>query len=312
MKHFIYIILLSFTLTGFAQHTNLFLADPTIFEHDGTYYAYGTKENGNIKAEGFLVYTSTDLKHWEGPKGATDGFAFKKGDGYGTWGFWAPQVFEKNGTFYMAYTADEHIAIASSDSPLGPFTNNGNALPSDVRQIDPFIFFDNGKTYLYHVRLDNGNRIFVAEMTDDFSAIKTETLTECIHAEAGWEDTESVTWTVTEGPTVYKKDGMYYLLYSANDFRNKDYAVGYATATSPYGPWKKNENSPFISQTLLNYPGTGHGDVFYGKNNNMYYVFHTHFSEEKVGPRKTAIIRLKQKNNTIKILNAKSIIWLAL
>ncbi len=29
--------------------------------------------------------------------------------------------------------------------------------------------------------------------------------------------------------------------YSANDFRNPDYAVGYAVADNPYGPWKKYE-----------------------------------------------------------------------
>lgn len=311
MKHFFLILMAFCTSVGVAQQTNLFLADPTIFEHEGTYYAYGTRGNSEIKGEGFLVYTSTDLEHWEGPRGATDGFAFKKGDGYGTWGFWAPQVFEQNGVFYLAYTADEHIGIASSDSPLGPFTNGGKAIPSNTRMIDPFIFFDQGKTYLYHVRLEKGNKIFVAEMNEDFSAIKTETLTECIHAENGWEDTEHVEWTVTEGPTVFKKNKQYYLLYSANDFRNKDYAVGYATATSPIGPWTKNENCPIISQTTLGFPGTGHGDVFYSSNGTMHYVFHTHFSENKVAPRKTAILKLNFKKQKI-FMKPNSFKWLQL
>ncbi|GLB49587.1 beta-xylosidase [Neptunitalea sp. Y10] len=294
-----------------AQQSNLLLADPTIFEYDETYYAYGTKENKSITGEGFLVYTSTDLEHWDGPKGATDGFAFKKGDGYGTTGFWAPQVFKYQDKFFMAYTADEHIAIASSKSPLGPFTNNGSALPSDVRQIDPFVFFDDDKIYLYHVRLDKGNRIFVAELNNNLSAIKPETLTECIYAGKGWEDTEKVEWPVTEGPTVFKRDKNYYLLYSANDFRNKDYAVGYAIATSPFGPWKKSDHSPIISQSLLGYPGTGHGDVFYNTKGDMYYVLHTHFSENNVAPRKTAILKLKLKKQKI-FIRSKSLKWLQL
>ncbi|MCR8668681.1 glycoside hydrolase family 43 protein [Aestuariibaculum sp. M13] len=310
MKHFIYIILLSFTLTGFAQHTNLFLADPTIFEHDGTYYAYGTKENDKIKGEGFLVYTSTDLKHWEGPKGATDGFAFKKGDGYGTWGFWAPQIFEYNGKFHMAYTANEHIAIATSDSPLGPFKNDGSKIDSEVKQIDPFIFFDNGKVYLYHVRLENGNRIFVAEMTKDLKSIKPNTLQECIHATQLWEDTVKAEWTVTEGPTVIKRKNTYFLIYSANDFRNKDYAVGYAISNNPSGPWKKKENSPIISRKLLNYPGTGHGDVFYDTKGKLNYVFHTHNSELEVGPRKTASVTLNLRGKKLTISKNKTINWL--
>lgn len=311
MKLRFYLCLLLFAANLWAQEQNPLLADPTIFEHKGTYYLYGTKGNNDIKGEGFLVYTSTDLKNWKGPVGATDGFAFKKGDGYGTWGFWAPQIFEYKNKFYMAYTADEHIAIAVSDSPLGPFKNDGKALPSDVRQIDPYVFFDNGKIYLYHVRLEKGNRIFIAEMENDLSAIKPATLKECITATEHWEDTEKVEWTVTEGPTVLKKGNLYYLIYSANDFRNKDYAVGYATSETPNGPWKKSK-SAFISRDLLNYPGTGHGDIFYDKKGNMFYVFHTHNSETEVAPRKTAIIPVSLKNGVIEIPKGKKLVWVSL
>jgi len=310
MKLFKFLFLLFFS-TLQAQENNPLLADPTIFENNGTYYLYGTKGAKDIDGEGFLVYTSTDLIHWKKPEGTKDGFAFKKGDGFGTKGFWAPQVFKYNAKFYMAYTADEQIAIASSDSPVGPFTNDGKALGSDVRQIDPYIFFDNGKIYLYHVRLEKGNRIFVAEMENDLSAIKPSTLKECITATKQWEDTEKVQWTVTEGPTVLKKDNLYYLIYSANDFRNKDYAVGYATSKTPYGPWEK-QDSAFISRTILKYPGTGHGDVFYDNKGDMYYVFHTHFSETEVAPRKTAIIPVTLKNKNLSIQKGKGLIWLVL
>ncbi len=33
--------------------------------------------------------------------------------------FWGAKVYERNGTFYMYYTAEEHLAIATSLSPLG-------------------------------------------------------------------------------------------------------------------------------------------------------------------------------------------------
>lgn len=84
----------------------------------------------------------------------------------------------------MAYTANEYIAIATAKSPLGPFTQTEKVkLPTDTHQIDPFVFFDDdGKTYLYHVRLEHGNRIYVAEMNKDLRSIKKETLTPCIIA----------------------------------------------------------------------------------------------------------------------------------
>ena len=221
------------------SNDQIYLADPTIFKDNNTYYLYGTKSDPRIDGEGFLVYTSKDLKTWEGPKGVQNGYALKKGEAYGTKGFWAPQIFKYQGKYYMAYTANENIAIATSNSPLGPFKNNMEAIKAPVKQIDPFIFFDNGKAYMYHVRLQNGNRIFVAEMNKNLNQIKPETLKECINAKEKWEDTQNVEWPVAEGPTVFKKKKLYYLIYSANDFRNPDYAVGYATCKTPIEPWKK-------------------------------------------------------------------------
>lgn len=268
------------------------LADPTIFFHDKIYYLYGTVDQ-NVN-NGFTVYTSTDLENWEGPKGATDGYALHKTNVFGDKGFWAPQVFVYGDKFYMAYTANENIAIAESNSPLGPFKQaKKEALAAPVKQIDPFVFMDDdGKKYLYHVRLKDGNRIFVAEMEDDLSGIKEETLVECISAEEPWENTENVSWPVAEGPSVLKKDGLYYLIYSANDFRNIDYGVGYAVSSHPLGPWEKFDGNPIITRKDLKVNGTGHGDFLKDENGKLIYVFHTHQSDEAVAPRKTAIINL--------------------
>lgn len=276
----------------FSQNeTGIHLADPTTFYHHGTYYLYGTVE-GNAD-QGFLVYSSEDLEEWDGPVGAKEGFALKKEDVFGDKGFWAPQVFYHNQKFYMAYTANENIAIAESISPLGPFTQAvKKPLDAPVKQIDPFVYQDeDGKIYLYHVRLQDGNRIFVAEMTSDLSAIKEETLLECIDASDDWENTADVPWPVAEGPTVITRNGLYYLIYSANDFRNPDYAVGYAVSEHPLGPWKKHSGNPILHQKDLDWPGTGHGDLFSDGKGDLWYVFHTHFSQDAVAPRRTALVK---------------------
>jgi beta-xylosidase len=268
---------------------SIFLADPTIFADKGMYYLYGTQSN-----KGFLVYQSNDLKSWKGPVGKRNGHALLKGDSYGTQGFWAPQVFSYNKKYYMAYTADEHIAIAESDSPLGPFVQkNFKIVDGPGKQIDPFIFMDKGKIYLYHVRLDKGNRIYVAQMKDDLSDIEPGTAVECINASQPWENTKNVSWPVAEGPTVVKHNELYYLFYSANDFRNSDYAMGYATSLSPLGPWKKYENNPVISRNIVNANGPGHGDFFTGTDGGLQYVFHVHYSSSKVLPRATVLVNSK-------------------
>jgi beta-xylosidase len=301
-KHFVYFIVSavfllvcssnSYSQRGIRNDTTIYFADPCIYPFNGTYYLYGTtEENAN---NGFVTYTSTDLVSWK-KSTAQNGNALMKSNAFGKSQFWAPQVVRFADTFYMAYAANEQIAIAKAVHPAGPFVQQTIApLSAPVKQIDPFVFVDSdGKKYLYHVRLTNGNRIFVAEMEADFSAIKPSTLKECITATEPWENTANSSWPVTEGPSVFKHKGVYYLFYTANDYRNPDYAVGYATSNSPYGPWKKYNGSPVISRKLLGINGTGHGDFFRDAQNNLLYVFHTHFSNEQAGPRKTAVIKFR-------------------
>lgn len=284
-----------------AAKKNLLFADPSIFYNKGIYYLYGT--GGGQYNDGFAVYTSKNLKKWNGPAGVMEGYALKKGDAYGENKFWAPQVFAHNNKFYMAYAASEHLAIAESKSPLGAFTQKTPmSLSEKTKQIDPYVFIDEGgKKYLYYVVVANGgNRIFVAEFSDDMSSVDTSTAKLCIEADQHWENTESDKWSVTEGPTVIKHNNLYYLIYSANHFKHASYAVGYATSKSPYGPWKKYEGNPIIHKSITGQNGSGHGDLIRGKKNELLYVFHTHHSPDKIAPRKTAIIKLnfiKDQNN---------------
>jgi hypothetical protein len=52
-----------------------------------------------------------------------------------------------------------------------------------------------------------------------------------------------------------------HILYSANYFGGKNYAVDYATETTPLGPFVKSENKPVLqknSETGGMVTGTGH------------------------------------------------------
>ncbi len=267
------------------------LADPCILEWKGKYYLYGTTDKST---EGFKVYVSSDLVKWSGAAGARKGFALHKDDVWGDKSFWAPQVFRYKSKFYMAYAANESIAIAESDSPLGPFVQKvKQPIAAPVKQIDPFVFIDDdGKKYLYHVRVANGaNRIFVAELTDNFQAIKSETLRESISATEEWENKEKAKWAVAEGPSILKHKGFYYLVYTTNHFRSIYYAVGYAVSKSPVGPWQKYEGNPVLSRLGTGRNGTGHGDFVKDSKGNLSYVFHTHFSNSAIAPRKTALVK---------------------
>jgi beta-xylosidase len=138
----------------------------------------------------------------------------------------------------------------------------------------------------------------VAEFDFKAGKIKTETLKQCFSNTDAWETTPNYkSDPIMEGPTVIKMKGVYYLFYSANHFRNIDYAVGYATATSPYGPWTKHPWNPIIHRSIVGENGAGHGDLFFDKKKNPYYVYHVHYSETEVAPRRTRIVPLKFKFN---------------
>lgn len=271
------------------------LADPALIKHDGVYYVFGTEPPPQV---GFRIYASKELEKWYVPETAYEsGYVLKTGEqAFGTEGFWAPQILDIQGKVTMLYTANRQIAVAFADHPTGPFVQKKiRPLNDGHQEIDPFLFQDDdGRLYLYHVRKDNGNHIYVVEMEDDLSGVKEETLKHCISVENGtWENTPNYsTEEIAEGPTLIKRKGIYYLLYSANHFMSVEYAVGYATSNSPTGPWMRYSANPIIRREFLGINGTGHGDAFID-GDDMYYVFHTHASDENVRPRHTMLVKME-------------------
>lgn len=255
------------------------IADPYVLLYQGKYYAYGT---GTVEVDkGFSVYSSDDLKHWK-----DEGPVLSAHHSYGTWGFWAPEVYymESKNMFYMFYSSSEHICVATSHSPTGPFRQDEKQPIWDEKSIDTSLFIDeDGTPYLYFVRFTNGNVIWVAEMDADLKSIKKETLKECIVAEQPWE---RIMDKIAEGPSILKKDGVYYMIYSANHFQSPKYGVGYATSSSPLGPWKKYSGNPIMqADEAAGLVGTGHGAPFASKQGGYKYIFHTHWNKDAINPR---------------------------
>ena len=127
-----------------------------------------------------------------------------------------PSILLHDGVYHAYGTGEDGFGVYSSND-LEHWVKNG---------IDTSLFIDDdGKAYLYFVRFTGGNVIWVAEMTEDLLGIKEETLTQCVAAEESWE---TIQGKAAEGPSVLKIKGIYNLLYSANDYKSHDYAVGYA------------------------------------------------------------------------------------
>lgn len=257
---------------------NLMLADPFVLCDDGVYYAYGTSA-GN----GFEVFCSDDLDCWH----RHSELALDAKDSYGDRWFWAPEVYRNpsDGRFYMFYSADEHLCVAVADSPLGPFVQEEKEPMFQERAIDSSLFIDrDGTPYLFFVRFTDGNVIWGARLTDDWKHIDTSTLIQCVAPDTGWELKMD---KVAEGPSVIERQGIYYMLYSANHYLSRYYGVGYATSDSPLGNWTKGKENPVLCYPSDELVGTGHGSVFHDKDGQEMYVFHAHHDNANVHPRTT-------------------------
>ena len=271
-----------------AKEEQIAFADPTIVRHGANYYLTGTT---NTIPQGFSMLVSKDLNNWT----STGPLLTEGPQVYGDKGFWAPQLYLNGKTWQLAYTANEQVAVAESSSLTGPFTQK-QVKPVDAseKNIDPFIFTDDdGKTYLYHVRFNNGNYLWVAAYDKNTMSIDPSTLKQCLGNTEAWENTPDYPAApIMEGPTVIKHKGKYYLFYSANHFMSRDYAVGYAVADSPMGPWHKSADNRIIHRSIVGENGSGHGDVFADKKGNLFYVYHVHNSNHAVSPRLTRIVPL--------------------
>jgi xylan 1,4-beta-xylosidase len=263
------------------------IADPFVLHYEGRYYLYGTDDKK--PNAGIPVLVSDDMVNWSGPAGKAEGkLALAKGGSYGTKGFWAPFVINYKNRFYMYYTANEKIAVATSESPLGPFVQKEfRPMQDSIKEIDPSVFIDdNGKKYIYFARLIKGNRTYAAELNDDMLSVKKETIVECISYSQPWEVVSGSEWPVTEAPSMLKHQGKYYLFYTANDFRSPAYNVGYAVSDSPLGPFIKYKQNPLIKQTD-NIKGTGGCEFVINGSNEIIMFYHAHANEQAATPRRT-------------------------
>ncbi|WP_064315628.1 family 43 glycosylhydrolase [Cellulosimicrobium sp. I38E] len=274
--------------------------DPDILLVDGVYHAYATNHQGqNVQHR-----TSTDLVTWSAPAdvapdlGAwvSESCTFAPG-GATDRCVWAPEVSAVEGGYALYYTARDAtsprqcLGVALSDTPDGPFVPvgddpivcpNGEAGTEDLGgAIDAATFVDGDQLYLLWKADGNcctgKTAIIFAQPLSPDGATLTGPPVELIRVDKAYEG------RVVEGPTLLKRDGTYYLFYSANDFGGGGYRTSYATASSLAGPWTKATTELLTSdrfqgdvrgpggQDIVTAPDGSHAIVFHGWNEAFTY-----------------------------------------
>jgi GH43 family beta-xylosidase len=267
------------------------IADPYVFRaSNGLYYMYPTSSG----VKGYKVWSSPNLVNWK-----DEGVAYKAaGDSWSVAAWWAPEVVERNGKYYMFYTAElakeeKRIGVAVADKPTGPFKDAIGKPIMDFEGIDAHVFQDDdGKTYMYfsgalQLNPESGKKesfIHVVGLSEDLLSVQGEPVV-LLKPQQAWETSGSMLWN--EGPEMVKNGGMYYLMYSANCYCGRKYSVGYATSTSPMGPFKKYELNPIMSATTDQVSGPGHHAVVKSPDGSEYIVaYHTHVDPKAGGGKR--------------------------
>ncbi|OJV90269.1 MAG: hypothetical protein BGO39_02195 [Chloroflexi bacterium 54-19] len=235
-------------------------ADPFVWQVNGKFYAYATNANGkNIQ-----VATSPDMINWTLGTDAMPGLpSWAK---FGGSLVWAPDVTQIGSKFVMYYTARDKtsnkqcVGVATADAPEGKFKDSSTkplvCQSDEGGTIDPDVFKDNGKLYLYFK--NDGNccsmptNLYVQELAADGLSV-TGQPTKLMTNDAPWVG------RVVEGPQMFKHDNAYYLFFSANDYSGVNYAVGYATCKSATGPCEQAPENPILKSSLNKPPVIGPG-----------------------------------------------------
>ncbi|MDB5034710.1 MAG: hypothetical protein JWQ98_1951 [Chlorobi bacterium] len=267
--------------------------DPYVLKHLGEYWGYATGFTGDGRA--FGIIHSTDLVNWAHVGGAMEPLP----GGMGC--YWAPEVVYENGRFLMYYSVGVEtwmqIRVAVADNPAGPFVDSGHILTREEFAIDAHVFVDeDGARYLFyatdflqHTHIGTGT--VMDRMLDPFTlAGDPRPVT---RARYDWQiydpnrtDRGGVRWHTVEGPTVLKRKGIYFEMFSGGNWQNPSYGVSYATATeiAHSGEWEQAGDGERLLPILRTIPGKvigpGHNSAVRGPDNRQLYCIYHRWAED--------------------------------
>ncbi|MBU9723568.1 MULTISPECIES: glycoside hydrolase family 43 protein [Bacillaceae] len=286
------------------------IRDPFIFpDHEnGKYYMFGSTDK-NIwgSGTGFDVYIGEDLAHWEGPFPV-----FRPKDNFfSNENYWAPEVHQYQGLFYMFATFfSEELqrrgtAILVSDSLTGPFEphSDGIVTPKDWESLDGTLYIDEeGKPWMVFchewVQVEDGE-VCAMPLSEDLKECAGEPQLLFCASEAPWATSfkhrarKSEHNYVTDGPFLYRASNGELLLLWAS-FVNNVYAQGIARSTTGKitGPWKHDDKPIYQDDG-------GHGMLFKTFDEELRLTLH---SPNKTPLERPIFVKLEEEDGALHVV----------
>lgn len=298
---------------------DIHIRDPFVLTDSdaGQYYLYRSSDTITAAGErrgGVEVFTSKDLKEWNGP--------FRvmgiPGTNALSGSVWAPEVHEYDGKYFLFATINSDVKfkadkknwpafthrgtqIFHSESPMGPFVPFSPYVttPVDWMALDGTLWVEDGKPYMCFchewVQMIDGT-MDVVELLPDLSAAASAPQILFYGSAPVWstgsgaEDNPSY---VTDGCFLYRTNtGKLLMIWSS--FSNGDYAIGIAESVtgSVKGPWKQ-QDIPLFKEN------GGHGMIFKTLDGELCLILHQPNSPG--GAERAKIYKLEDCGNTLKI-----------
>lgn len=245
-----------------------YFADPTIKKIGDTYYIYATTDGNGWGAGPSQVWTSKDFVNW----------TIQPMNWPNTHWYWAPDMTKGyDGRYYLYYSQPVEIFGAVSDSPVGPWEplapNGQSIIPNymipGVITLDAQAFTDDdGKMYMYWgtwgIYPDHG--CAVGLLNKDMKSFEKIQLIP-----------NTVAKDFFEAPYMFKRNGIYYFMYSSGHCEDHSYRVQYAKSkVGPMGPFEYPDHNPIL---VTNADGTIHGPGHHSVlevDGRYFIVYHRH------------------------------------
>jgi arabinan endo-1,5-alpha-L-arabinosidase len=277
--------------------------DPSIIKDGEYYYCYSTDAAYGITVPpGIQIRRSRDLVDWQFLGFVFDGLPkqgaeFIKTNGGSPFNsLWAPYVIKVGSEFRLYYSLSSPtprlsvIGLATSDTPIGPWTEKGLVVTSrdnadiQTNAIDPTVVVTpEGEHWLYYGSAWDG--IYILKLNPATGLASSESDKGKRIAQRGF--TGGIINGNIEGPEViYHPELNTYYLFIAYDWLETKYNVRVGRSTSPEGPFTDfhgknlNESEDNLPMILAPYQfkdhggwqGTSHPAVF--EDNGQYYMAH--------------------------------------
>jgi xylan 1,4-beta-xylosidase len=237
-------------------------ADPTAIWHEGKWHLYSSGGMAWVSADNGATWQHHPLNLQD-------------------LGYSRPTIVRHRGRFLLG---NNSATLYASASPLGPFEKIGDLQLKPSGEVPPIMgkmLFsdDDGRLYLYFgvsatagtwgVELDAADP--TKPLAPPVRLIAFNPKERPWEAHGEWNQNPNKSWLETAW--MLKRNGRYYLTYSAAGTQHRTYAMGCFVGSSPLGSFQPQKRNPILRTTEGLLTGTACGCIVAGPENELWAIY---------------------------------------